>query len=275
MDIYKEYAEKLLELHNDYHELVKIEFEDHSFNPLLYERENKINKKDILYNSKQYETFVRFFPVIPLYINTSGEAFSIEYRSYSGSVGRKLAGKVAKDILDKNKKDKLKKSNGKFWAGKRGLFDFYANTGGRYRKLYGGEATHYNLFEDLYKSTNLNQCFRVWQGNEEISSIAKDENQYEALLTLSLLMFEQEINYGERIYQQFTNFKISNGFRPRDMLMGFINMMFKNKELYDSYDYWTRSSSSVMNKEGIKTSPHFGYDKETQGYANLGKEYKY
>lgn len=267
MELYLNYAEKLLNLHQYHHQLVLKDFGPAMFYREIYEAQNQVESNGISYNNVQSGGVNRYFPAVPIYTNFSGEVFSIEYRSYSGLIGKNTANKVECFLQDDKQKNKLKKDDGEYWRGKHGLFDFYINTGNRYQRLYKGDATHYNLFLDLYKYTNLEQCYRVWAGSEDIIEIENldIENAYEALLTLSLMMFEQEVNYGQKIFQQATNFKIKDGYRPRDMLMGFIKMMFEDKRLFDSYPYW----NSTYNR----ASPHFGWGKE-QGYANLGEEYK-
>ncbi|MFE4430512.1 hypothetical protein ACFRH9_26395 [Peribacillus butanolivorans] len=81
---------------------------------------------------------------------------------------------------------------------------------------------------------------------------------------LSWLLFEQELNYGSLEFQQFSNFRRENGFRPRDMIMGFINMMFNDFETFASYPYWNED------RIGRKTTPTFG----SGGYRNLEEQYK-
>lgn len=181
--------------------------------------------------------------------------FSIIYRSYSGLV----AWRALKKYLDTNyryDKDTLRTL---------GIFDFYLEAGSRYRTLYGGDATHYNVLDDLFKNTTYQQCFDVYQGME-VDHWNLDGNQSDALVVLSWLFFEQELNYGSLSFQQYSNFNRSSGFRPRDMLMGFLSMMYHDQRTYLTYPYWKYNQSQEQ------TSPDFGQSK-FRGLDNLYKQY--
>lgn len=132
---------------------------------------------------------------------------------------------------------------------KQGLFDIYVYTGGRYLNKDGNKAaTHYKLIKDLVKHSSLGNCERVWIGRDNPQIIGRNIEEKQALLTLALLMFEQEINYGDENFQQYTNFSPRNNLRPRDMLFGFVKMAFERGVEY--YPYWF-----VVN--GVKMYPHF------------------
>lgn len=117
-------------------------------------------------------------------------------------------------------------NKGKIKRRKQGLFDFVVNTGNR----YDGNVTHKKLFNDLLKFSNQENCIRVWLGEDprEFDGIAEDEKV--ALITLTLLMFEQEVNWGREDWQRNSNFSPRvtkpTQIRPRDMLMGFLLQAF-------------------------------------------------
>lgn len=270
MKIYESLASDLLFLHKNFFSLIIRDFlTEEVFNGEEYELHESWKRK-IAYKEK----FIgggkkKIRPAYTIYNSEKYGTFSLEYRSYSGLVAYKALMKIKSKIEVGTPAKKLRREWGKgdFWIGKHGLFDFYLDTGERYKSLYnGGDATHYNLFTDLKNHTSFADCKKVWRG-EDFCSGEKNKDKFEALMTLFLLMFEQEVNYGELDFQQFTNFSISEGFRPRDMIMGFLNMMFNGKADFDTYPFWTE-------KDGVKFSTHFGFDKEKEGYSNLEERYK-
>lgn len=270
MKVYENHARILLYLHKKFFNLVLRDFSsEENFKEEEYEL-NESLKSRITYKEKFIGDRKRKIrPAYNVYNSVKFGTFSIEYRSYTGLVGFKAGKRIEKKIEDGIPAEKLKQNWGKgeFWNGRHGMFDFYLDTGNRYKVLYdGGDATHYNLFDDLKRHATFKDCIKVWRG-EDFYSGEDNKDKLDALITLFLLMFEQEINYGELDFQQYTNFRISEGFRPRDMIMGFLNMMFNGKEDFDSYPFWTE-------KDGIKFSTHFGFNKEKEGYANLENRYK-
>lgn len=65
------------------------------------------------------------------------------------------------------------------------------------------------------------------------------------------MMFEQEINWGDEDFQAKSRFSISQDAKPRDMLMGFTNIVFTNGNV-KSIPNW------IKNKNGYRTTPNFG-----------------
>jgi hypothetical protein len=117
-------------------------------------------------------------------------------------------------------------ASGKVKRPKQGLFDFVVVTGTR----YGSKITHKAIFSDLMNHSDLDQCLRVWQ-RKDPRTIARNTEEAEALATLSLLMLEQEVNWGNEIWQKWSNFapvlKDPSRRRPRDMIMGFVRQSFE------------------------------------------------
>lgn len=133
---------------------------------------------------------------------------------------------------------------------KQGLFDFLVITGdieNRYRTPTGRQkkkASHKDLFEDLLVHSTEYNCLRVWSGENPIL-VGQNEDEREVLVTMFLMMLEQEINWGEMDWQKKTNFwpgtypSSPDGCRPRDMLMGFIRQAFKNGiERLEELKFW-------------------------------------
>ena len=136
------------------------------------------------------------------------EGYVFEYmKDYSGLMAR---------VKVKHKKDA---------RSKQGLFDIRGF-------MNGQKLTHHQLFSDLLKYSNLRQCGMIWRG--EIPEFTNDKERH-ALITLAMLMFEQEINFGNESFQRKSwfspNVEKSTFKRPRDLLMGYIWYMFENKNV--------------------------------------------
>lgn len=255
--MYERYARIISELHEDFAWVVNQEFPA------------SVSMGDLRFNKRAFQSIhegsVRIVETPPRYgmksftvrrvIHRSachGE-FSIIYRSYGGLVARRALEKYENPEYRYDKDD----------LRTHGVFDFYLEAGSRYRTLYGGDATHYNVLNDLFRYATYAQCSDVYQGIE-IDHRNLNEDQSDALVVLSWLFFEQELNYGGLSFQQFSNFNRNLGFRPRDMLMGFLSMMYHDHRIYQDYPYWG------YNKNRERTSPHFG----TEGLLRLDDFYK-
>lgn len=286
MVIYHKYANLLLELHKTFHQLVLTEFTDpQNLTKLipLWETNLRIDLKGKIiykhYPSQWDNNKIVIRPSIKVYDSLNYGSFFIEYRSYSGKVSKNIYNTTVDNIeyiKNKNKnsiqemhkqlKGLINPHSGQLWNSKQSIFDFYLDTGERYTKLYNGDATHYNLFEDLKKYSNYINCLYIWRGDEIFNNI-KNEDEKDALVTLSWLMFEQEINYGRPAFQQNTNFIYNKEkklyHRSRDMIMGFLNMLFSDTDLYKSYPNWRFENYK-------KIFPHFG----PEGYKKLDEKYR-
>lgn len=101
------------------------------------------------------------------------EGYVFEYmKDYSGLMAR---------VKVEHKKDA---------RSKQGLFDIRGF-------MNGQKLTHHQLFSDLLKYSNLRQCGMIWRG--EIPEFTNDKERH-ALITLAILMFEQEINFGNESF---------------------------------------------------------------------------
>lgn len=123
---------------------------------------------------------------------------------------------------------------------KRGLFDFKIKVDSSTNK------THYMVFSDLLAHSSLPSCVNVWTGIYSPLSLTTNANERFALEELILMMFEQEVNWGDEVFQAFSAFSRSKSAKPRDVLMGFTNIVFTNKKV-----------DAIPNWQGNKT-PDFG-----------------
>ncbi|HDR6315518.1 hypothetical protein COJ27_29640 [Bacillus cereus] len=136
---------------------------------------------------------------------------------------------------------------------KLGLFDFKVKTES---KRYN--VTHRETMINLLNYSTLTNCENIWYGRDP-EEYANSLEEYQTLITLALLMFEQEINWGDEIFQRNTFFSPHKNARPRDMLMGFIRMFFMMDNI-NSYPFWIENKSTPTFPNG--------------NYNNLDKEMK-
>lgn len=144
--------------------------------------------------------------------------YSLEYRGYNGLMA------IADKYNTYDKRPKL------------GYFDF------RIRDSIKNTITHRNLLENILTNSTLQNCYRVWQG-DNVENIASSEQEMIVLIGFALCMLEQDINWGRNSWQKFTHF----GNRGRDMIMGFVNFAFN--EGIENIPHWIRGST-----------PTFGYN---------------
>ncbi|MFP7176469.1 hypothetical protein [Priestia filamentosa] len=104
---------------------------------------------------------------------------------------------------------------------KQGYFDFLGITG------VWGKIKHDALLEKLLDNVTIEECKCIWRGKIPQNLTESKKN---ILITLAILMFEQEVNFGNEIWQRPSHFSpdIENPRfrRPRDLLMGYIDMVF-------------------------------------------------
>ncbi|MBD8590395.1 hypothetical protein IFT92_21840 [Peribacillus simplex] len=127
---------------------------------------------------------------------------------------------------------------------KRGLFDIKVQVDSTPNK------THYMVFSDLLKNSALSKCVNVWTGFYPLT-LTSDVDERFALEELTLMMFEQEVNWGDEDFQAYSAFSLSKRAKPRDVLMGFTNIVFTNRKV-DSIPNWQYD----YNKN--KSTPDFG-----------------
>lgn len=131
---------------------------------------------------------------------------------------------------------------------KQGLFDVRGT-------MNGAVLRHDQLFEELLNNSNLYNCFEIWKGN---IPQCRSREEYNALISLAMLMFEQEINFGNEIFQRKSHFSQiqtdPNKRRPRDLLMGYLYYMFEqgNVDCLNQYKYQGQLHPPPKNSE-IKT----------------------
>lgn len=260
--MYNRYSKIIVELHQDFFRMVNQTFAQGIGIPMNAISEaglRKIgNREVVLVEENKRGGQILFRPKKVVYTSRNYGDFSVEYKSYSGLVAARALRKYQNAQSPENPQYRYRES-----LSRHGLFDFYFDAKRRYRELFDGDATHYNIFCDLRNHVTYEQCLDVTKGIE-INHTNLSDDASDVLVVLSWLLFEQEVNYGSLSFQQFTNFKRENNFRPRDMIMGFLNMMYKDIEVFNSYPYWN------FDRQGSKTSPTFG----SGGYKNLDEMYK-
>lgn len=144
-----------------------------------------------------------------------GCCFKLIYRGYKGKMANPKKLQQGEDV------ERYKKSLNR--RKKMGYFDFVVDTGNFFNT---SKVTHQELFEVLQATSNLKNCGLIWRGHNPID-IGENTKEQKALLTLSLFMFEQEVNWGDEIFQKYTHFQVSKNYRPRDMIMGMLYQMFE------------------------------------------------
>ena len=191
---------------------------------------------------------------IELHSFGKGFWFGLKYRGeYEGLMAQPRRGQVR---VERNKE---------------GLFDVFICTGERYLLRNGYKPiTHYNVFLDLLENSSIDNCYRVWRG-EFPCDITENIEEQQALSSLALLMFEQELNWGNECWQRKSNFPPHVGTtysRPRDMIMGFVKIIFTygNIEAIPE-EFWI---VRLRDRQRIKTTPTFGQG----GYRSFPNEYK-
>ena len=128
---------------------------------------------------------------------------------------------------------------------KQGLFDIVVLTGDRFEKV-----SHRDMFSDLLINSTLENCLEVWRGSDP-KEVGQTTDEKEALSTMSLLMFEQEVNWGNEDWQKGTNFPpyIRNPTkrRPRDMIMGYVRQCFNlGIDRLGELKYWMKTKPGTV-----------------------------
>lgn len=127
---------------------------------------------------------------------------------------------------------------------KQGYFDFIIlkHESGEERK-----PTHRDLFDGLFSHSNILNCRRVWEGQAP-TLIGQTPEEQKALTVFALMMFEQEVNFGQNEWQRHTFFKqnqkVHNSKRPRDMLMGYVEYLFDINSV-DQLKFWNGDGTTV------------------------------
>ncbi len=180
-------------------------------------------------------------------VNSTADDYIFYSTEQNGDFGfqymRNYSGLMAKPPKTGRNAGILKKS-------KQGYFDITVSHGTRY--LSG--VTHRMIFHDIMEHSSLDKCFDVWRGTDP-RTIEGTNDEQEALVTLCLLMFEQEINWGTEDWQKNSNFapyqRTPNRRRPRDMIMGFLRQAFDLG--IDNIKYWMKIKPGTVtfnNPEG-------------------------
>jgi len=161
-----------------------------------------------------------------------------------------------------------------------GLFDIQVMTGVKTWKENQSDnykASHRDCIQALTDCCSEEQCLEVWRGVHPCD-VGDSWGQREALATMALLMFEQEINYvdGKKNpwqYARQSNFKPyvrePGRRRPRDMIMGFVRQGFEVG--VDEIKYPIRSKPGTWNFSDREESP-WGYSSYPTELKNMFTE---
>lgn len=159
----------------------------------------------------------------------SGFEIGFVYRGYDGLMAR-----VKEEFIDNTQP-------------KQGFFDFFALTG-PWEKL-----KHDTLLNLIYNHCTLDDCERIWRG-ESPTNLNLDDRRKAILYALTLLMFEQEVNFGKEVWQRWSQFNPSKQSptwrRPRDLFMGYIKTIFEEQDVGSIEPY--------KNKNGLLSPPPAG-----------------
>lgn len=86
----------------------------------------------------------------------------------------------------------------------------------------GNTFTHVDVLQALHDAgCTLDQCYAIWRGWNLQNINVVNDRQPIALLALAMLFFEQEINFGREVFQQYSHFD-----RTRDYFMGYVLALF-------------------------------------------------
>jgi len=178
----------------------------------------------------------------------------------------------------RNYSGKVAHENNRGFNSHQGLFDIQVRTGSKVWKANqkdGYKASHRDCFRELVTHCTEEQCLNVWRGESPLE-VGENELQIEALATMSLLMFEQEMNYvsGKKFpwqYNRESNFKplirTPDRRRPRDMLMGYIRQAFSHGiDNLGEIKYWMKKKPGTV--------WFFDKDESRYGYSSYPKEWK-
>ena len=122
-----------------------------------------------------------------------------------------------------------------------GFFDILVVTGNR----FPGNVTHHDILSAILEEDLLDEATMIWEGGHP-TDITDDFEHLEILTTLSLLMFEQEVNWGRKnvIFQRHSPYyhpyayqSRYNERRPRDQIMAYIEWSFAVGDV-DQLEYW-------------------------------------
>lgn len=164
-------------------------------------------------------------------------------------------------VFQRNYSGKIADKNNKIRP-KRGLFDFKIHVANQLN------TTHYQAFCEINNHSNLGNCKKIWNGLNP-SQVTNNPKELLVLHKLMLMMFEQEVNWGDEQFQEFTAFPPSFGGEPRDMLMGFIDMMFKGGKFVtvDNIPDWKTNS-----RTGEIMTPIFGKKNKYSEFSKILKD---
>jgi len=169
-------------------------------------------------------------------------------------------------LMAKGAYEKWKIKNRKQGRSKVGCFDF------KIFKLSPDNdevpVVHTRVINEVREHTNLAQLERIING-EDPHHIADNNNEYLILREAQLSMLEQEINWGDEVFQTWSNFLPSKGKRPRDFITAYLRRVFHEPDFIDNMEIGRAASGTF----GVITKPPLGPQwapfREQRGSTNL------
>jgi len=155
------------------------------------------------------------------------------------------------------------KNKGKVVKSKQGLFDIFITSG----TLLPSSMSHKDILNLAVNNTTKENCYKVWRGENPLS-ISDDEKEQASLTLIMLAFFEQELNWGNEIWQRYTYFSpkvtLPKRIRPRDMLMGYILQAYDLG--VENVAYWQESRPT--------TTTFISPDRTNYGFEDYPQIYK-
>jgi hypothetical protein len=107
-----------------------------------------------------------------------------------------------------------------------GCFDF------KIYKYEGNERVPVNHLRTLKKLKDISSkdTFEHIFSGKDPSRLGLDEEEFLLVEEVQLEMVEQEINWGDEVFQSWSNFLPSEGKRPRDFLMAYVRRLFEEPD---------------------------------------------
>lgn len=105
-----------------------------------------------------------------------------------------------------------------------GYYDFKIGCMNDYGLFATDKLTHINLFRALKNNKiPFSDCYEIWKGTDP-KELTSNVRALFLLRILFLFFLEQEINWGNFVWQRFSNFVASKKIKtsPRTMLLGFL-----------------------------------------------------
>jgi len=143
-------------------------------------------------------------------------------------------------LMAKGAYDNWKKKNRAQGRDKVGCFDF------KIFRLDGDNEIpmlHPRVIRDVGEYTTLESIKRVISGKDP-SSEADEHSEYMILREAQLAMLEQEVNWGDEVFQSWSRFLPSENKRPRDFISAYFRRIFSEPDFIDNINLGRAASGT-------------------------------